>query len=338
MVQRIPLAIQTNLAELLDQLHLQQIQSYGRDASFLRRERKGRFYWYVRSPQTKGRREERYLGPETEALLALIKRANHQQVGVDVRRMIVRALIATGLPRIDDRTGRVIRALGEAGVFRLRGALVGTVAFQHYPGLIGVALPQPALRTSDLDIAQDYGISVAIDDEIDFPLFDVLKSIDDGFRPVSKPLEPAKVARYVLPDGFAVDILTTSRGGPDEPSSRLSSLRTDATPLRFMDFLIRETVDAATLFDDGVLVRIPAPERYAVHKLIISRKRGAANPKSPKDLHQAASLIEALGVVDPFALRDAYAEARDRGPEWRKLLDEAVSLLPEAAKLALERV
>lgn len=335
MVDRIPLAIQTNLAELLDQLQLQQIQSHGRDASFLRRERKGRFYWYVRSPQTKGRRTERYLGPETDALLALIKRANDQQVGVDVRRTIVRALVAAGLPRVDDRTGRVIRALSDAGVFRLRGALVGTVAFQHYPGLIGAALPQPALRTADPDIAQDYGISVALDDEIDLPLFDLLREVDTDFQPVSKPLDHTRVARYVLPDGFAVDVLTTSRGGADEPSSRLSSLRTDATPLRFMDFLIRETVDAATLFDDGVLVRIPAPARYAVHKLIISRKRGAANPKSPKDLSQAASLIEALGVIDPFALRDAYAEARDRGPEWRKLLDEAVSLLPEPARVAL---
>ena len=335
MIERIPLAIQTNLAELLDQLQLAQIQSHGRDASFLRRERKGRFYWYVRSPQIKGQRTERYLGPETDALLALIKRANDQQIGVDVRRTIVRALLGAGLPKIDDRTGRVLRGLSEAGVFRLRGALVGTVAFQHYPGLIGVSLPLQALRTGDLDIAQDYGISVALDDEIDIPLFAVLKSVDGDFRAVTKPLDPAKAARFVLPDGFAVDVLTTSRGGADEPSSRLTALRTDATPLRFMNFLIRETIDAATLFDDGVLVRVPAPARYAVHKLIISRKREAANPKRPKDLHQAASLIEALGVIDPFALRDAYAEARDRGAEWRRLLDEAVSLLPEPARAAL---
>lgn len=336
MINRIPLAIQTNLAELLDQLRLQQISAFGRDAAFLRRERKGRYYWYVRPPQANGKRTERYLGPETDALLAMIKRAKDQQIGADVRRTIVRSLLAAGLPGTDDRTGKVVRSLSEAGLFRLRGALVGTVAFQHYPGLLGVQLPLPALRTGDLDVAQDYGVSVALDDELDQPFFDVLRGVSSDFRAVSKPLEPAKVARYVLPDGFAVDVLTTSRGGADEPSSRLKPLRTDATPLRFMDFLLRETIDAATLHEDGVLVRVPAPARFAVHKLIISRKRGPANPKSPKDFHQAVSLIEALGVIDPFALRDAYGEARDRGPEWRKLLDEAVTLLPASARAVLE--
>ena len=95
-------------------------------------------------------------------------------------------------------------------------------------------------------------------------------------------------------------------------------------------------MDAAILHDDGVLVRAPAPARYAVHKLIISRKRSQANPKRRKDLEQAQALIHALAQDDPFALREAYAEARDRGETWRQLLDEAVSLLPETAQAALQ--
>lgn len=42
-------------------------------------------------------------------------------------------------------------------------------------------------------------------------------------------------------------------------------------------------------------------------------------------------------MIDPFALSDAYGEARDRGPEWRRLLDEAVSLLPEQARAVIEK-
>jgi hypothetical protein len=74
-LQRLPLAIHTNVAELLDQLRAAQIAEYGDGASFLRRERKGRFYWYVRSPQIQGQRQERYLGPETPELLQTIERA-----------------------------------------------------------------------------------------------------------------------------------------------------------------------------------------------------------------------------------------------------------------------
>ena len=153
--------------------------------------------------------------------------------------------------------------------------------------------------------------------------------------PVPK-LHPGKSAAYRTPDGYAVDVLTTSRNARDEETSRLEALKTDATPLRFMDFLLRDTVETAVLHGDGVLVRVPAPARYAVHKLIISRKRGQANPKRRKDVEQAQALIQALALDDPFALREAYSEARDRGETWRELLRQAASLLPVEARAALE--
>lgn len=334
-LQRLPLAIHTNVAELLDQLRAAQIAEFGEGASFLRRERKGRFYWYVRSRQTQGDRPERYLGPETPELLETIERAKSVKSAADGRRLLVRALRAAGLHAPDDRTGRILGALAQAGVFRLRAAVVGTVAFQTYGASLGFVLPAQAVRTGDLDIAQDYGISVTIDDGLDRPFLDVLRAADPAFAPVPK-LDPRKSATYRAPDGYAVDVLTTSRHAGDEETSRLDALNTDATPLRFLDFLLRETVEAAVLHGDGVLVRVPTPARYAVHKLIISRKRSQANPKRRKDLEQAQALIHALAHDDPYALRDAYAEARDRGEAWRVLLDEAVGLLPPDARAILE--
>jgi len=335
-MQRIPLAVHTNVAELIDQLHIARIESFGRGASFLRRERKGRFYWYVRSRQTEGQRSERYLGPETPELLATIETAKAGQTAADARRMIVRGLKGAGLHAVDDRTGRVLRALETAGAFRLRAAVVGTVAFQTYGALLGFIMPFQALRTGDLDIAQDYGVSVALDDGLDRSFLDVLRGADPAFSAVPK-LDPAKGAAYRLPDGFSVDVLTTSRHAGEEETSRLKALNTDATPLRFLDFLLRDTIDAVALHEDGILIRVPAPARFAVHKLMISRRRGPANPKRRKDIEQALSLIEILAQDDPFALDEAYAEARSRGPEWRTLLDQAVSLLPETARIALTR-
>jgi hypothetical protein len=334
-LQRLPLAVHSNVAELLDQLRAAQIAEFGERASFLRRERKGRFYWYVRSKQVNGERPERYLGLETPELLKTIERARSVKSAAEGRRLLVRALRGAGLHTPDDRTGRILNALAQAGVFRLRAAVVGTVAFQTYGATLGFVLPSQAVRTGDLDIAQDYGVSMAIDDGLDRPFLDVLRAADEAFAPVPK-LDASKTATYRTPDGYAVDVLTTSRHAGDQETSRLDALKTDATPLRFMDFLLRETVDAAVLHGDGVLVRVPAPARYAVHKLIVSRKRSQANPKRRKDLEQAQALIHALAQDDPFALRDAYGEARDRGETWRTLLDQAVSLLPETARGALE--
>lgn len=333
-LQRLPLAIHTNVAELLDQLRAAGVAEFGDGASFLRRERKGRFYWYVRTRQVEGQRPERYLGPETPELLETIQQAQSAKGAADGRRMLVRALRAAGLHAPDDRTGRILSALAQAGAFRLRAAVVGTVAFQTYGAALGFVLPSQAVRTGDLDIAQDYGISVAIDDGLDRSFLDVLRAADPAFTPVPK-LDPSKSAAYRTPDGYAVDVLTTSRNAGDEETSRLEALKTDATPLRFMDFLLRDTVEATVLHGDGVLVRVPAPARYAVHKLIVSRKRGQANPKRRKDVEQAQALIEALSLDDPFALREAYAEARDRGEVWRKLLDQAVTLLPAETRAAL---
>src|SRR3546814_13807909 len=46
------------------------------------------------------------------------------------RRDMVRALRAARLPIPDRLTGEVMAALAEAGVFRLRSAIIGSIAFQ----------------------------------------------------------------------------------------------------------------------------------------------------------------------------------------------------------------
>ncbi|MGH1557522.1 GSU2403 family nucleotidyltransferase fold protein [Caulobacter segnis] len=48
-----------------------------------------------------------------------------------------------------------------------------------------------------------------------------------------------------------------SRHAGDAERHALDALNTDATPLRFLDFLLRETVEAAVLHGDGVLVACP---------------------------------------------------------------------------------
>ncbi|PZR80349.1 MAG: hypothetical protein DI537_39665, partial [Stutzerimonas stutzeri] len=102
-----------------------------------------------------------------------------------------------------------------------------------------------------------------------------------------------------------------------------------AQPLRFLDFLIYQPVRAVMLHGAGVPVMVPAPERYAVHKLIVAQRRledkdGTA--KSRKDLTQAAALMRAFVELNMLGnLCDAYVEAFRRGPAWRELITKSLA-------------
>ena len=71
----------------------------------------------------------------------------------------------------------------KAGFFRLRGVLVGTVAFQAYAGPLGIRLSGRPLQTQDADFAQFWGISENIGESM-LPVLDVLRKVDGSFQQV----------------------------------------------------------------------------------------------------------------------------------------------------------
>lgn len=76
------------------------------------------------------------------------------------------------------------------------------------------------------------------------------------------------------------------------------------------------------LFREGINVLVPAPERYAVHKLIVSSRRltdTLGRLKADKDLTQAALLFEALVETrHGNELSDAWEEAWERGERGKR--------------------
>jgi hypothetical protein len=330
----LPLVIQTSYSELLDQLRLAAISDFSIGSTFRKRSVSGKDYWYVQEPTgPTGRPPERYVGPDTDERRALIETAQRAKADADARKAIRRSLAGAGLPEPDALTASVIEALAAAGVFRLRGVIVGTVAFQTYSGLLGVRLPGAAIRTGDLDLAQDYGVSVGLDDALATSLLDVLQTVDPQFRPVPALAGPNVAATYARPGGYRVDVLTTNRGRDRDAPVRLPSLKSDAVPLRYLDFLLKDAVEAAVLTRYGALVQVPAPERYAVHKLIVSVMRKAEGPsavKADKDIVQAGLLIDALVAKrreDDLAA--SLTEAAARGASWRQALLKASARLDE---------
>jgi len=67
-------------------------------------------------------------------------------------------------------------------------------------------------------------------------------------------------------------------------------------------------------------VNIPAPQRYAIHKLIVYGERPVSERvKANKDLGQAASIIQVLlGTGSAELVKDAWRDALSRGPGWEK--------------------
>ncbi len=96
---------------------------------------------------------------------------------------------------------------------------------------------------------------------------------------------------------------------------------------------MEDTIEVVALYDAGVLVRVPSPVRYAVHKLLVAPQRPLTElAKKQKDLRQAQELIDVYLEIDEAALQDALDEARDRGPSWRKAINASLKEIGRQAR------
>jgi hypothetical protein len=318
-----PLVLQTTYAELLERCAAAAFDaSFAGGGAFTRKTINDRRYWYFQST-VEGVRSQRYVGPETPELLKRIE--HHQETIADERerRSLVSTLVRSyGMPQPISEIGRIVEALAKAGVFRLRGVLVGTVAYQTYSAMLGSKLPISVLQTGDVDIAQFKNISVAVNDQTP-PVLDILKEADKTFHAVPT-IHGEQVTSYAAKGGLRVDFLTPNKGPDTDKPQRLPALQTDAQPLRFLDYLIRDPEPAVILHGAGAYVNVPAPQRFAVHKLMIARRRREGVAKRDKDVRQAEALLSLLLKKRRHELKSAWEEAYKRGKEWRRLLNEGL--------------
>jgi hypothetical protein len=322
-----PLVAQTTYAELLERCANAAFdQAFAEEGAFTAKTIKGRRYWYFQTGIGE-ERTQRYVGPETPELLAQIE--HHQKIRNDdrQRRTLVSTLMRSyNLPGPIPRIGDIIAGLAKAGVFRLRGVLVGTVAYQTYSAMLGIRLSSSLLQTADVDIAQSKDLSVAVEDSTP-PIIDILRGIDKSFRDIPNALDSRRSTSYADKDGIRVDFLTPTRGVNSDKPQSLPSLKTDAQPLPFLDYLIYHPEPAVILYNAGIYVQVPTPARYAVHKLIVSQRRPEGFAKRDKDLQQAQSLLAVLAEKRPHAMKLAWLDAYERGPTWRQLLTEGLRQL-----------
>ena len=180
-------------------------------------------------------------------------------------------------------------------------------------------------------------VAIALDDRPDPALVDALQQIGPL---VARPSVHRQATAWRHGEaGLAVELLTPNQGPDRDEPVALPALGVHAQPLRFLDHLIHEPDQAAVLYRSGVLVNVPQPARYAVHKLIVATRRaGGARAKARKDMEQAAALIRVLAEDRPDELEDAYLDAYRRGPSWRAHIEKGVRRLPSDARQALATV
>ena len=342
MINQLPVSIQTLHADLVERswqgCFAELLQSGGTP---YRQHQKGRDYWYLKQRMINGVRcRDIYLGPDNEKTRKRVTEFNDMKRIRKDRIDMVRALRRARINGPDRLSGQILSKLGEAGVFRLRAVVVGSVAFQTYEPMLGVRFKDGISQTGDLDLAQFHSISILVNDRIEEDFLSLLQKVDSRFRAVPDVFNKNKIMRYVIGTGkqneFSVDLLCPFRG-PEyrQGITTLPALRADAQLLRYLDFLIRDEINSVALHDAGIPINVPAPERYAIHKLIVARMRldtSHSQTKARKDLVQARSLLEVLLVDRPHELKQVLNEAMGRGPKWSGKILESINMMENSIK------
>ncbi len=333
-MERMALEVQTLYAELLDRLSaIEARRSIGHvPGTFVTKAVKGEVYVYFQYSDPGGIKRQIYIGRKDSSLERMIgrygkARAAFGENAAGVQRLCS-LLRAGGALLTDAASARVLKALSDSGVFRLGGVLVGTHAFLVLGNVLGVRWEGGSIRTQDIDIAAEPTLSVAFPGpDSDIP--GVLEALELGFLPVPQ-LDPrnASTSFVVRGRGLRLDLLTPLRGRRAQKPIFITRLKAAAQPLPFLDFLITRPVRAAIVDGGGVLVNVPDPARFAMHKLIVSGERGAAmQTRSQKDLRQAALVLSVLAEDRPGDIGIAWKEIKSLGKNWVKRVKHGVSAL-----------
>ncbi len=333
----IDLAAQTLFAELLQRsLDAEFDAEYRENGTFQRKRSKGREYWHFQWRDGDQIRNK-YVGPVGDRdITDRVERFATLKASFKRRQTLIRALAAAGLPTPDALSGHIVEALWKAGFFRLRGVLVGTLAFQTYAGVLGIELGRRPLMTQDADFAQFWGVSENIGESIAPPLT-ILRGVDSTFREVPHTGDPFISARFRNGRDYLVDFLTPIRGSDKHQGKpvRMRALAgSGAEPLRHLDFLIHKPERSVLLHGGGVPVTVPRAEAFAIHKLIVAVERGN-QAKSAKDIQQAGMLIEALAAKRPAELAQSWQQAWTAGRNWRKKLESGRARLASNERAVL---
>ena len=319
-------------AQLLSQC-LHAAAPNGRGLSFVSKTIKGGTHWYLQLT-VGSQKTQHYLGPDSDAIQQLV--TNEKKLWEDAkpdrqaREQLVTMLIAGGAQTVSAAEARLFEVIERAGVFLVGGVLVGSHAFAVFGNMLGISWPSKMLQTHDVDIARDNHIALGLRNE-PANLKQALLAANMGFVEVPALNRKAPSTRFrILGKQLSVDVLTPLIGKPMSKPILISALNTYAEPLRFLDFLLEDTQSAVIVARAGILVNVPSPARYALHKLVTSTRRPVAmQTKTIKDIDQASLLFSVLLEDRPGDIPLAFEAAKRMPEKFIEQIKTGMRKLPE---------
>jgi hypothetical protein len=299
--------------------------------SFSVKEIKGDEYVYFQAYAPSGQLEQIYVGKRSDQTEHLMREHSAGKSDVvemgDKFKRLSRQIQAGIKTPTDKAMTRVIRSLAESGVFINGGVLVGTHAFQIAGLILGVGWPAETMRTTDVDLAIERKIAIAIP-MIDSDIPAALDSLQMGFLPVPRLSHKEPSTNYAIRNSqLRLDVVTPKTKESISPVF-IKRFNCAAEPLSYLSYLIELPVTSVLLDTTPVLIKVPQPVRYAMHKLIVSQIRDASNDaKRPKDLYQAFQILSVLQENRPFDIQPAWENLIGRGPKWKKYAEAGLTAM-----------
>ena len=340
-IQRLPDIVTLQYSELMQQC----VHSApdGANISFKSKMVAGKRYWYL-FISLGSRRSEHYLGEETTELLDKIEEERELWESTEddrvARQRLVAMLLAGGATTTPVNEGKVIALLERSGLFLVGGIVIGTLAFRAYANMLGV-IWHSELQTRDIDLASDYKYPIIIPrGKQAINLSSVLIDSGMGFLEVPALNRKSPSTKFkIRGQELAVELLTPMRGRDTAKPIEIPGLAAFAEPIRFLDYLLEDIQPAVLLYKHGVLINVPAPARFAFHKLVVSQRRRAADvEKIKRDLMQAEQLFEVLIEGRPGDLILAYEAAEKMGDKFLQQLNLGMDMIDSGVRESVEQI
>jgi hypothetical protein len=278
----------------------------GTPGSVLERSNASGFRFYAHQYyDANGRKVERYLaGPVGDSAAdQKAKELSHRIGGLNAALKSVRLLGREGFKLVDAKAFATLAALHNRALFEAGAVLVGSHAYGALLNQLGARSAQYA--TQDVDIARS--AELALSEPLDGSFQEIIQESGIAFAEVPqlnkrKPSTSFKEAGNAF---FQVDLLAPS---PTEEVGTVPvpELKAHATALPYLKYLLAESQESMVMAREGCcMVRVPAPERFALHKLLVSQLRRQRGAKSVKDVSQASVLFAILAERHHGALEQA---------------------------------
>lgn len=285
----------------------------GTAGSVLERSNAGGFRFFAHQYYgADGKKKEHYVaGPVGDGEAEVLADALRTKIR-EVKDLVpsLRLLGREGFAMSDVKTYATIASLHNHRWFERGGLLVGSHAYGVILNRLGVRAA--AWSTTDIDVVRAKKLVL---ENADGGFLAILRESGIGFVEVPEweRTAPSTSFKEAGRSAFAVDLLVPG-DGERARAVEVPELKAHAAALPHLGYLVEDSQDGVLLSREGCCaVRIPLPERFAVHKIIVAGRRAGAKAKSDKDVLQAAVLAAVLSETQSGALAGAVAALTPAG-------------------------